>query len=82
MPEQTEVEVDQLIFVKPKRQKLEEKLSLMEREQKIKKSNMHYKNLFWLISKSGDRINAIAINKIKSSAYNEDSKKRGKSHNT
>lgn len=36
VPEQTEFEVDQLMFVKPERQKLEEKLSLMEREQQIK----------------------------------------------
>lgn len=46
MPEQAEVEVDQQTFVKPERQKLEEKVSLMKREQKIKRNTMHYESLF------------------------------------
>ena len=37
VPGQTKIKVDQSMFVRPERQQMEEKVSLMKREQKVKK---------------------------------------------
>lgn len=46
MPGQKEDEVDQLMSVQLKRQKLEGKVSLTKREQKNGRNTLHYETLF------------------------------------